>query len=492
MDVIEKIKYFSNNIPMNTAIKIGKDKINYKQLFEEICQYRRIIEEHEYVMEKEKVIIIYMNRSIEFIIAMLAIISSGYYYIPLEKPVPLERLKYIINDSKCKLIITDNREEINVNGVKIIDCSNRYKSREFEIIKEKKRLVYAMYTSGTTGKPKGVKITYENLMNLIKSFEKIIYHNYDEHINVAVIAPFSFDASVKQIYCSLYYGNSLIIANNIDKCIGRKLVDFWNKNNINITDITPSYIEIILQSRKKIKSIVFLIGGESLHWNKVEQLRKLTDGTCSIINLYGPTECCVDVAYNIIADETNKKYGTVSIGIPLENTYLKIKDENGVDICKRGKKGELCIIGKQVGAGYINKNKGGYYKERGNNAYKTGDIAFYDENWEIHIIGRKDNQIKINGNRVELEEVKYVFQKVTKIEEVIVCFDNISRKIICFINNKEKQLSYKEVVKEMSIYINKYMIPNKIVRVEYFPLNENGKPDIKKMLSMIKEKKTNE
>lgn len=337
-----------------------------------------------------------------------------------------------------------------------------------------------MYTSGTTGKPKGVKITYENLMNLIKSFEKIIYHNYDEHINVAVIAPFSFDASVKQIYCSLYYGNSLIIANNIDKCIGRKLVDFWNKNNINITDITPSYIEIILQSRKKIKSIVFLIGGESLHWNKVEQLRKLTDGTCSIINLYGPTECCVDVAYNIIADETNKKYGTVPIGIPLENTYLKIKDENGVDICKRGKKGELCIIGKQVGAGYINKNKGGYYKERGNNAYKTGDIAFYDENWEIHIIGRKDNQIKINGNRVELEEVKYVFQKVTKIEEVIVCFDNISRKIICFINNKEKQLSYKEVVKEMSIYINKYMIPNKIVRVEYFPLNENGKPDIKK------------
>ena len=152
----------------------------------------------------------------------------------------------------------------------------------------------------------------------------------------------------------------------------------------------------------------------------------------------------------------------------------------------------MCIIGKQVGAGYINKNKGGYYKERGNNAYKTGDIAFYDENWEIHIIGRKDNQIKINGNRVELEEVKYVFQKVTKIEEVIVCFDNISRKIICFINNKEKQLSYKEVVKEMSIYINKYMIPNKIVRVEYFPLNENGKPDIKKMLSMIKEKKTNE
>ena len=430
-------------------------------------------------------IIIYHKRNITFIEYMIATLKCGCYYIPLEHNIPLERVKYIYDDVQAQLIITDLKDKFNKN-FNVVDFSNttNYKSikKPLKTNFSENDIIYVMYTSGTSGNPKGVKIKYSNLINLLDSFDEILYNRFKNSISVGVLSSFSFDASVKQIYCSLYYGHTLYIAENNVRYFGRKIHQFHVKNNLSVCDATPSLLNLMTtQKTRLISKIPFiLIGGEILRWELLHKLIKFTSCVSTIfINVYGPTECCVDVAYKIIHINDLKKNieGIVPVGKSIKNTTLTIRSFDNQIINECDIEGELVIAGKQVGAGYVNIKTESFYYEGNDLLYKTGDFAYINSDEEIVVVGRKDTQININGFRIELGEIQAVIERYLECTCLVFYEEHFGKnRIVAYIcSDKYDDKIKNNLVPFLKNIIPDYMIPQNFIFIKKTPLTVNGK-----------------
>lgn len=447
--------------------------------------------------EQQAPIIIYHSRGIEFIQYMIAVLKCGCFYVPIEDVVPLERVKYIYDDIKAKLIITDKDLDLD-SHYRIADSRKNTNTiitwrDEMQICSSD--LIYTMYTSGTSGNPKGVKIMYSNLLNLLESFGEIIYKRYEGlTVGVGVLASFSFDASVKQIYSALYYGHTLYIADEKDRLFSRKLHNFHIKNNLIICDATPSHIRLMMmQKQKQLSHIPYiLVGGEVLRWSVVRKYYDfIKHQDTTMINVYGPTECCVDVSYKVIDYEESRKHveGVVPIGRPLRNTKFFIVDDMGNEVSMINVKGELVITGKQVGAGYINVESRAFSDGLYGKEYRTGDVAYINDENEVVVEGRKDSQVKVNGYRIELEEIQQIAEKIVQAECVVFCFneeDYTNKKIALYIC---KELFSKKDIDELKIRLRSllpcYMLPSYYFAGKDIPLTQNGKQDKRKLQKIL-------
>lgn len=479
--ILERIELYSREYPERMAIKFMGNSITYKRLENEVDRLSRII--GKYKSRRSEPILIYMDRGMEFVIAILGTQKSGCYYIPIECPFPMERITTILNDLKCKIVITiEKYKHIFEDNIKVLCMDEEesvFEQSDNHCDISNNDLAYIIYTSGTTGTPKGVKIMYKNLLNLVDSFYDIIYKDISGILNIGVIASFSFDASIKQIFCALFYGHTLVIAEQETKFFGKRIEYFLKQNDIDIIDVTPTILKILnLQKMNVIsKDIIILVGGENLKWETLYDAKNILINA-KFINVYGPTECCVDSSYYIIDNEQLKKNkGTVPIGSPLKNTILQIVDENGENILEEGV-GELCIVGAQVGAGYVGLNSTQFLiQKNGQNKYFTGDIAKYKDG-NIYILGRNDSQIKINGYRVDVNEIE-VMAKRFGIKEVIIGVNKRNNNDILTMYYCDKMdINEKEIVEYLKKYLPTYMIPKRYIRLESMPINKNGKIDI--------------
>lgn len=481
--IIDKLNYYGKNCRSRIAIKFKNEYITYGELMKETDIIAKKIKKR--LGNEEKVpIIIYMERGIEFIKNIIAILKCNCYYVPMEKSFPIERIKRAYNELNARFIITNS--ELDIAGVNVIlPSKEKLENITLECSVSDKDLVYVIYTSGTTGRPKGVQIMYKNLKNLLISLGDILYNKFTEKINVGVMAAFSFDASVKQIYASLYYGHTLVIAEDSTRNFGRKIHKFHNDNDLSVCDGTPSHLKLmIMQKAKEYSKIPYLlIGGENLKWRTLRDYKEKIGYIPQIINVYGPTECCVDVTYKII-DKIDEETGSVPIGIPLKNTILKIVDSNDNEIKEPNVAGELCILGEQVGAGYTNIEDKAFVKdEYGDNyMYRTGDLAMYTDMKEMVIISRIDRQVKFRGYRIELDEISSFIENYTKCQCVVqlISHDDM-QELVAFICNYEKNDSLLEYLEKR---LPHYMMPKEFVNVEKIELTNNGKIDEKKLLSL--------
>lgn len=485
-----------SRIKKNACIK-DKVAIRYRN---EVLTYYELNRMSDYVAEKIQKeiaykkkcpIIIYQSRGTEFIIFMIAVMKCNCFYIPLEDTTPIERLKYIYDDVQAQLILS-TINELKIDEYKLLQVdfyrfSNQknyeLKSNDFE----DNDLVYVIYTSGTSGRPKGVKIKYSNLENLVTSFWRILYHNFSSSINVAVLASISFDASVKQIFCSLYYGHTLVISQDSVKYFGRRIHNFHNKYQIMVSDCTPSHIKLMTrQNANENTNVKYLVvGGENLRWEDLIEFRKSMKDFPTIINVYGPTECCVDVAFNIITDFNNEQKGFVPIGLPLDNTELFICN-NKERIHTANSPGELYVKGKQVGAGYINIESESFVSTSGNkddyDIYRTGDLAMYNDRNEIIILSRMDRQVKLNGFRIELEEISNSISYYLKCNCEVVLLEKFqTKKLVAFITSDFAEELLKKYLSER---LPTFMIPKVYYQIENIPLTVNGKLDVKTLESI--------
>ena len=441
---------------------------------------------------RQRPVIIYQKCGIKFIEFILTVHKCNCYYIPLEEGIPVERVRNIVNDINPALILTDSTVDMDIQSCKVIDiCYDKSESDCFELndVMEDD-LVYVMYTSGTNGHPKGVKIKYTNLENLVVSFYDVLFHKFDQPVKVGVLASFSFDSSVKQIYNALFYGHELVISDSSTKYFGRKIHDFFLKNNLTLSDITPSHLKIMItQSVATVSQIPYLIvGGEKLRWEILHQYIDFVGYTPDFINVYGPTECCVDVADNYITKEDleNNKSGDVPIGIAIRNTKLLLRNEDESVITQKNVEGELCVSGKQVGAGYVNVESDSFVKKDDVTEYRTGDIGYFDCDNKIVVKGRKDKQVKINGNRVELEEISCLIYEYLKVQCVVIFVKTDKRdKIIAYVASDAVP---KEVQDKMMEFLRSrlpsYMIPNSFVYDSKLPLTNNGKIDERYVMNL--------
>lgn len=495
----EILKELENNNDKTIYINNQKE-YTYKDMYEYVKNMYFYLKK---ITNSKTPIIVYGHKSIFMIVCFLACSFLGIPYVPIDESFPKKRILNILNNVNPQIILNTSYKnffEYNCEKCRILECfdiinicNNKEKQKEkIKILMKKEDLYYIIFTSGTTGSPKGVKITYNNLNSFVSWMKKVTNIKENVILNQSV---FSFDLSVADIYLTLTTSSSLIALELEEQLDYLKIFKVLKENNIEIAIMTPSFADILISDKQfnstnfpNLKKILFC--GETLQINTVKELFKRFKGI-KIINSYGPTECTVAVSSNYITKSMLKKY-ILPIGRVKKEGNINILDEN-LNFLKEGKVGQIAISGKSVGAGYfndeVNTNKK-FVKLNDKITYLTGDLG-YIQNGRLFFEKRKDNQIKYKGYRIELSDIERNFYKLNYIDKVVVAPKIQNSKVVRLVAYvKVKQgtiISSIELKNDLQKFLPKYMIPS-VVFLKEFPININGKCDIKKLEEKISEK----
>ncbi|AQS12064.1 D-alanine--poly(phosphoribitol) ligase subunit 1 [Clostridium saccharobutylicum] len=503
MKILDSIEKFAKT--ERAAVKCLGNELTYKELNENSDKIAKYLLE-EFKSDRTP-IIIYGNKENEILPIMIGALKSGRAYVPLDITFPEERVNQIIKEINPKVIFnftqnnlkTDDALEINLDQLKdILKCEISNLSRDTWVKDDDN--CYILFTSGSTGKPKGVQISKKNIDSFTQWFEK--YLNFDESPNTILNQiSYSFDVSVIPIYIGLGNGKTLF---SLNKDTLEDLKELFNQlinSHIDCWVSTPALAEMCSKfddfNDEKISDLTsFVFAGEVLTKKLIGELTKRFS-KARIINGYGPTEATVLISAIDINKQMIESEKSIPIGYPIENCELSIIDKNGNKV-KDGEKGELIVIGDSVSKGYLNNpemtNKAFFKSADGKQGYKTGDLAYYEEGI-IYYCGRKDFQIKLNGFRIEIEDIENNLRKVNNINNAVVFpVFNEERKIshltAFVVLNEENELSNLKksilIKNELKKLIPSYMIPRNVKILKEFPLNTNGKIDRKKLMEAVK------
>lgn len=478
--------------PNEIAVAFEGEYLTYIQLNERANQLARILIGNG--VGSETIVAMITERSIEMIIGILGVLKAGGAYLPIDPYYPDDRISYMLNDSNVNVVLYNKNHgsRTNFKGV-MIDLDNidlfSEETSNFKNKSSAESLAYVIYTSGTTGNPKGVAIENRNVVNLVFGLREVVYKKLSSRLNIALLSPYVFDASIKQIFSSLLLGHSLYIVPENIRFDGELLLNFYKNNKIEITDGTPTHLKLLLKSKslshlkRNLELKVLLIGGEVLQHKLIEDFIGNFHAICpQIINVYGPTECC-DVA-TVFSINCNHKFNLdrIPIGIPIPNVRIYILDKNQ-QLSPFGMPGEIFISGKGVGRGYQNltndTNKRFIVNPfvKGEIMYKTGDCGRWLEDGNIDYLGRIDTQVKIRGYRIELEEIESVLTNINQIKDAVVLDleDENGDKYLCAYVVTDCENIICQLREALSTKLPEYMIPSYFIKIDKIPVTINGK-----------------
>lgn len=453
-------------------------------------------------------IIIYGNKENLMMAVMMGALKSGRAYIPIDISYPKDRVEAIIEEVNPKILIDfskgNNFKNILVLKEKeISEIQQEYQDVKVEKINwvKEEENAYILFTSGSTGKPKGVQISSNNLDNFIDWIAEYLHLDENEEVFMNQAA-YSFDLSVTSIYPGLSYGKTLHGYSKETLSNLKNMFNDMRESKINIWVSTPSFAGMCIveddfnsEMLPNLKAMIFV--GEVLPKPLCEELLNRFKGT-RIINGYGPTEATVAISANDINKEVLEKEGSLPVGYPMKASVVKIVDEDGNEL-RDWEKGEIIIVGPSVSKGYFNNReiteKAFFYDEYNGStcrAYRTGDLGYYVKG-NLYYCGRKDFQIKLNGYRIEIEDIENNLIKVSNVKNAAVIPVNKDGKIAyltAFVELREDNgLSGLKngiiIKKELSELIPSYMVPRNIKIVQQLPTNVNGKIDRKKLLEEV-------
>lgn len=504
MRILERIDKFAET--NRVAVKCLGKELTYKKL-KEYSDRIAIYLLKEFSNDKTPVII-YGNKENYILPIMIGALKSGRAYVPLDVTFPETRVNQIIEEIKPKVIFNFTNNSFNLKNIieiKVDDLNNLLEtnitgelSKKYWVKDEDN--CYILFTSGSTGKPKGVQINKKNIESFTEWFEKII--KFDESSQTILNqVSYSFDVSVIPIYIGLSNGKTLFTLNKETlEDLGVLFNELMN-SNIDYWISTPALAEICCKfdyfNSEKIKELsTFVFAGEVLTKKLTKELMERFP-KCKIINGYGPTEATVLISAISINKEMIESDEGIPIGYPIDNCELNIVDEQGNKL-EDGEKGELIVVGNSVSKGYFNNvetTKKVFFRTKDNRqGYKTGDLAYY-KNGIIYYCGRKDFQIKLNGFRIEIEDIENNLNKVRNINNAVVFpvynqENKISHLTAFVVLNEENELSNLKnaiiIKNELKKLIPSYMIPRNIKILKEFPLNTNGKIDRKMLMEELK------
>lgn len=480
--------------PNNIAVVFEDKELTYKELNEKSNSLALYLRNSG--ISRNDIVGIMVNRSLEMIISILAVLKAGGAYIPIDPEYPEDRIKYMLDNSNAKLLLTQEklRDNIEFENKICVDLSidDIYKQNFNNLanINNAEDLSYIIYTSGSTGVPKGVSLKHKSLSNLTFYLNNYVEFLKETNIQKSVVSvtTVSFDIFVFETLICLQKGLRIVIANEEEQHIPSALVELIKKEKIEILQMTPSRMQILVNniSANNLSSIKYaILAGEPLPDALLMNLVRL--GIKKVYNGYGPSETTV---FSTFTDVTT--YSKVNIGKPLYNTlvYILNKDMNP---CPVNVPGELYISGDGLAKGYLNNeslNNNLFVKNpfiQGTRMYKTGDLCKFLPNGEIEYIERIDNQIKIRGLRIELGEIESKMLTYPNIKNACVIKQSINnRDFISAYFTSNKRINISELRKYLSKYLPKYMVPSYFTVLEEFPYTPNGKIN-KKILPLPKE-----
>lgn len=492
--VTEQNKYLSKKIPETglkamfreivslfpdvTAIESDDKKISYSELDHLSNEYCLKLMSRG-IKNCDRVAII-ANKEIEVFTWLVAMMKMSVTYVPIDPDYPVSRREYILMDSDVKLLIEDS--ELKDNQFFGQKQSSHVEKDNFSNRKADDAL-YILYTSGTTGNPKGVEIPEKGITRLVAKNTQIDYQKIDYFLQLNSL---SFDISALEIWGALINGKTLKIITRSQLLNPEQLSEKLNQMNGKFGSILSVTLlsELIKSDKKILNNAAFIITGGELVGSQLiceiyEQYQDIT-----LLNGYGPTENSVlSTLFNIPREIS--KTDLISIGTPIDRSSVYILDKDN-NICCPNQIGEVVVGGTGVANQYLNleestKAKFLCLKSLNNERlYRTGDLGWYSANQQLFILGRQDNQVKINGQRIELGEIEQVVNDYPKVDtSVVQIFEN---SIVCFYTGAD--IDADALMLFISKRLTATMLPKLFCRIEGMPYNINGKLD-KKVLSAI-------
>ncbi|UCH92883.1 MAG: amino acid adenylation domain-containing protein, partial [Candidatus Aminicenantes bacterium] len=510
-----------NRTPHRAAITQHNQALSYQQLKERSNQLAHLLRQKG--VQPDTITGIMAERSIEMVIGIVGILKAGAAYLPIDPDYPEDRINYILADSGTKILLAAPGTQVKVKA-EVEESSGQPPQLPLEFIDIETKsastferppstltstlsavgpvnLAYIIYTSGSTGMPKGVLVTHQNVTNLVLGLKNRIYVSYRKPLAVCLIAPYVFDASVKQIFATLLLGHSLYIVLRYTGVDGLKLAEFYKRYNIDISDGTPTHLRLLLENvnfnEKNVTLGIkhFIIGGEELPREMAKNFfNRFQAKGLVITNVYGPTECCVDSTSYDISKENVDNHTILPIGTPMPNQQVYIVDNHN-KLQLIGVSGELCIGGMGVSRGYLNQPERTAEKFCRKNfllegtrglaplLYRTGDLARWLPDGNIEFLGRLDHQVKIRGFRIELSEIEYHLLNHNEIKEAVVVSkqDTIGNMSLYAYFVSGKELTIAELRNHLSGSLPDYMLPSFFIKLDTIPLTPNGKVDRKRL-----------
>jgi amino acid adenylation domain-containing protein len=434
-----------------------------------------------------------MDRSIDLVISLLAIIKAGGAYVPLDPTYPPQRLTFMLDDAKAQVILTHSSLVTQFQDyASQLVCFDKFwinldqeNTDNLRCNTSPSNLAYVIYTSGSTGQPKGVMVPHKALVNHMLWMQDAFPLAHND--KVLQKTPFGFDASVWEFFAPIISGAQLILAEPEMHKDASMLVHAIKEQAITVVQFVPSILDILkdcpeLCECTNLKRV--FCGGEALNNNLLQSLFAKLD--ISICNLYGPTEACIDATYW----HCNKNFNSsvVPIGRPIYNTEIYILDPH-LQPVPIGVIGEIYIGGDGLARGYLNRPEltaekfisHSFNKDRQTRLYKTGDLARYLPDGTIEFLGRIDSQVKVRGFRIELGEIESVLELHTQIRDGAVgVYEPVpgdKRLVAYLVAQGGAAPALSELQDFLKQQLPEFMIPSAFVFLDELPLTPNGKLD---------------
>ncbi|NVO09465.1 MAG: amino acid adenylation domain-containing protein [Bacteroidales bacterium] len=493
--IIDLFEEQAEKTPNNIAVVFEEEKLTYRELNESANQLGWYLQSRG--VKPDTLVGVCMDRSLDMIVGLYAILKAGGAYVPIDPNYPKDRIDYMIKDSECRIILTQEsikpilspNNQTDIISLDLKQIIEEIGKESIEKVISKVHLnnfIYCIYTSGSTGNPKGTIITHNNFVNYI-TWAKEFYIKNSNIGNFGLFTSISFDLTVTCIFLPLLNGKTLEIFDQ-NEDITTILRNNFQSNKIDCIKLTPSHISLLNELEIKNSNIkLAIVGGEELLNSHVLILKNL-NSEIRIINEYGPTEATIGCLVKEITNSNEK----ILIGKPIYNTKIFILSKN--KIVPVGVPGEIHIAGHGVAKGYLfqpeltkQKFVTNHFDNKANSTmYKTGDLAQYLSDGNIDFLGRIDEQIKINGFRIELGEIEAILNAFNEISlsAVLVKMDNNGNKqLVAFFvpstKNNADILDIDQIKEKLSTFLPNYMIPSIFVKMNKIPLTSNGKVDKK-------------
>ena len=503
-----------------TALKVGERMISYHELNENALLVASIL--NELGVEKEAIGLVGQRKASSYF-GVLGIEFAGCHYIPINPKYSASRLQAIIEDANIRILVGDVTDLLKLEAVLGADnfpdiiivpegnapadrkWINTKRFKNFELLTEPKLvtkddLAYLLYTSGSTGNPKGVKVKHQNITAFLSSMANI--YKLEPGFHASQTFDLSFDPSVSDMFFTWSLGGKLCILPEEEvmlpaEYIKREKISFWNS--------VPS-LAVFMNKMGQLSENCFpdlkysMFCGEQFPKYVGDAWKKAAPQS-TIENLYGPTEATIYISrYIYQIEDVYKKFknSIIPIGRPLPNHVVEIIDDRGNKL-KKGEIGEICFKGDQVTDGYLNNPEKTanvflnflWETTKTTKWYKTGDLGFINSDGNVECIGRRDSQIKLAGRRMEIGEIESVLAKVSHAIDIVVVPLRDTNEIITGCVAFTTQVFTKEEennIRQDSIYfLERIFFPRKIMAVDELPLTISGKIDRKKLEKIARE-----